>query len=128
MKHNILLVEDDHVIRSILFDMLCEYGYSVTSVANGHDAYAVFVGSVDGFDVVVSDYHMPGMYGDNLRKLIFAHCDDDSQARPAFIIMSGAWAPALGGDSKHDGFIAKPFDSHKLHDMIQRMVERRRAA
>lgn len=122
---NVLLVDDDHFLRAIIADTLRARGYAVMTARDGQDAYAQWLATPNVFDVVVSDYHMPGMYGDTLRKRIFELCDEAGTARPGFVIMSGAWAEAV---SAAGGFIAKPFDPADLHAAIQAQLANRRAA
>lgn len=121
---NILLVEDDGVLRHIIAENLCTRGYGVMTAVDGHDAYAQFVTTPRLFDVVVTDYHMPGMYGDKLRERIYAHCDEIGIPRPVVCIMSGAW----GGGVNDGGFIAKPFDTDVLVGTIEMLLAARRAA
>jgi len=125
---NILLVEDDSVLRSIIAENLRNCGYAVMAAADGHDAYSQWLATPDMFQVVVSDYHMPGMYGDKLRSRIYANCDENERERPVFVIMSGAWAEAVGGKNSTSGFVAKPFEIAALHGMIQNLLAERRAA
>lgn len=123
----ILLVEDDFDLRGIITVMLHEvYGYDVTSVPSGHEGYAVFLGNPSAFDLILSDFHMLGMDGNTLRNRVNSHCDDEGIPRPAFLIMSGAWSPAVGGDNDGVQFIAKPFEGQNLHAKIQQLLEGRK--
>lgn len=129
MSTRILLVDDDAMLRSIIAEMLHEvYGYDVLSVPSGHEGYAVFIGNPCAFDLILSDYHMLGMDGNTLRNRVNAHCDDLEIARPAFLIMSGAWAPAVGGDNDGVEFIAKPFEGQNLNVKIQQLLAEREKA
>lgn len=120
----LLLVEDDSTLRHIIAENLRARGYAVMAVADGWDALAEF--GIRNYDVVVSDYHMPGMYGDKLRDRIYQYCDKNRNGeRPVFVIMSGAWAGAVSAAS---GFIAKPFDQDVLHGVIQSLLAARSAA
>lgn len=122
---NLLLVEDDAMLRSIIAECLRSRGYAVMAVSNGPDAHTEFVSRPHGFyQVVVSDYHMPGMYGDKLRDRIYNSCDSNGYERPVFVIMSGAW----GGGASDSGFLAKPFEPAVLHGVIQKLLMARRAA
>ena len=55
----LLVVEDEHEIRSILVELLQEAGYDVIAAASGDDA-SVLLQTAPGFDALVTDIHMPG--------------------------------------------------------------------
>ncbi len=65
---NILLVEDNKEINSILTEMLKVDGYSVTSCFNAIDALTAF--AKDDFFCVITDLMMPVMSGEELIKKI----------------------------------------------------------
>jgi signal transduction histidine kinase/ActR/RegA family two-component response regulator len=59
----VLLLEDDHSVRSMAREVLLSSGYDVREASNGPDALALF-GSLHGkVDIVVSDVVMPEMGG-----------------------------------------------------------------
>ncbi len=55
----VLLVEDDRDLRSLLADLLAGADCEVVEAGSG-DAAAVLVDGPGGFDVLVTDIHMPG--------------------------------------------------------------------
>jgi CheY-like chemotaxis protein len=61
---NVLLVDDDEVLRMALSGMLEHSGFSVTTAANVPDALKL-LSSGEKYDVLLSDLHMPGA-GDGL--------------------------------------------------------------
>ncbi|MBW4025031.1 MAG: response regulator [Proteobacteria bacterium] len=56
----VLLVEDEWLIRAIMSEELLDAGYRVTSVETGDAALALLESPEPGFDVLVTDIHMPG--------------------------------------------------------------------
>jgi CheY-like chemotaxis protein len=59
MEHcRILVVEDEWVIRELIVEALRDAGYIVIAAENG-DAAARLL-DADGFDLLVTDVHMPG--------------------------------------------------------------------
>ncbi len=68
---NILIVDDDEMVRYVLTEKLHEYGFSSTAADNGWSAVEFFSGGL--FDAVLLDLKMPGMDGietlTELRKL-----------------------------------------------------------
>jgi DNA-binding NtrC family response regulator len=55
----VLLVDDDAGVRYALTEVLCDRGYRVIGASSGAQALA----SLQGVDVVVTDFSMPGMDG-----------------------------------------------------------------
>ncbi|HEY3377519.1 MAG TPA: response regulator [Armatimonadota bacterium] len=66
-KRHILLVEDDCDVRELLTLTLRENDYQVTAVPDGLQAYVILDGGLT-IHVLVTDYQLPGQYGDELIK------------------------------------------------------------
>ena len=60
----LLVVDDDPAVRSAIARPLEDLGHSVDSVASGATALAAL--AAERFDLIVSDYAMPGMDGAEL--------------------------------------------------------------
>jgi PAS domain S-box-containing protein len=60
---SILLVEDDASVRRLLAILLESAGYRVTAAADGAEALAITDESQRRFDLLLSDYVMPGLSG-----------------------------------------------------------------
>ena len=56
---NILLVEDEEDVRSVLASVMEKAGYNVTHARSGDEALAIFMAD-PGFDLLVTDIVMPG--------------------------------------------------------------------
>jgi DNA-binding response OmpR family regulator len=56
----VLLVEDEWLIRTIMTEELVEAGFDVRSYETGDDAMSTLSDGEPGFDVLVTDIHMPG--------------------------------------------------------------------
>ena len=56
----ILLVEDEHLIRSILTEELEEGGFAVCPAEDGEQAAALIAAPPVAFTLLVTDIHMPG--------------------------------------------------------------------
>lgn len=67
MRLRILLAEDEELIRTILADALTMYGYEVVEVENGGRAIEEL--QKQEFDLVISDYQLPGVRGDKVVSL-----------------------------------------------------------
>ena len=62
----ILFVDDEQSIVDIGKDLLTQLGYSVETRVDSNDCLEAFRAQPDGYDLVVTDYAMPGMDGDEL--------------------------------------------------------------
>lgn len=60
-NHNVLVVEDDAAVRSMLALSLRRAGYTVHTASDGLEALGEM--KQREFDVVVTDYQMPGLNG-----------------------------------------------------------------
>ncbi len=58
---NILLADDDALVRAVMAEDIEEAGHRVRSVRGGEDALVAL--AEDTFDIVLIDYAMPGMTG-----------------------------------------------------------------
>jgi CheY-like chemotaxis protein len=65
---SILLVDDDPAVRASIKLLLSIDRHTVTEAADGHEALQLFTGS--RYDLVIIDYRMPGMLGDELARNI----------------------------------------------------------
>lgn len=59
---NILLVDDDPLVRAVVAEDIEDAGHHVRAVRSGAEALAAF--AEDTFDIVLVDYAMPGMTGE----------------------------------------------------------------
>ncbi|WP_136525727.1 response regulator [Geomonas ferrireducens] len=66
----ILLVDDDELIRSMLFDLLVGQGYNVIQAADGIDAIEKFKNDMHKIVLVISDIIMPRMDGISSYKIM----------------------------------------------------------
>ena len=69
-KYQILVVDDEPTVCKAIQMMLRYYGHEVQIASDGKAALALFQGGQ--FDLVITDYLMPEMKGDQLVTLIKA--------------------------------------------------------
>ncbi|MBK8475763.1 MAG: response regulator [Opitutaceae bacterium] len=74
MKAKVLLVDDEPAVLACLTAVLGRQGYSVTAAATGEAALDQLERRV--FDLVVTDYRMPGLGGDAVVRAIRERQDD----------------------------------------------------
>lgn len=113
----LLVVDDDPEVRALLSHMLSEAGHSVDAVGGGPSALAAL--THEKFDLVVSDYLMPGMSGAEL--VIEAR-----KVRPGqpFLIVSGfADSDELTRSCPDTVRIGKPFTAGELLAAVEQAVQ-----
>jgi CheY-like chemotaxis protein len=64
-RARLLLVDDEELVRNGTAELLRDIGYDVVTADSGSDALSLLRGGAD-FDMVISDYLMPGMNGAEL--------------------------------------------------------------
>jgi DNA-binding NtrC family response regulator len=68
--YRILLVDDEIQLLNLAERIIEKLGYNVISYANSEDALEIFKDLPDQFDLVITDFRMPGMNGAELSKEI----------------------------------------------------------
>ncbi len=111
----IAVIEDDPSFRSALVDSLCSLGYGARGFGSAEDFIAD-----DGeqkCDRIVTDIHMPGMSGLDLKRLLAAR----GSTRPVVMISAHA-DPGLKVAAKASGAVCllqKPFAMDALIDCLE---------
>ena len=123
---DVLVVEDEAMVRDLVARMLRRSGYSVTTAANGVAALAALNAEGARIDLVVTDMIMPEMGGAELARLLAVQ-------RPALpiLFMSGyAHEAAQLQREEHDRqlFLQKPFVEEQLLGAVARLLRRSAAA
>jgi len=116
----VLLVEDEHMLRSIASEVLEESGYDVDACADAAEALGVLhAGRVP--DIVVTDIGLPGMDGRQLALTV----RDMHPAMPILFTTGYAWdafadAPQL---PERCALLSKPFSLHALIGSINELLD-----
>ena len=112
----VLLVDDDHQIRSLTEKLLRSGGYEVLSAASLDEALALHGQHERQIGLVLSDLIMPGGRGTDLAQQLRARTPD-----LRLILMSGLGDGDLG--EGHDAFLQKPFRRAELLDAVRRVLD-----
>lgn len=115
----ILVVEDDLLVSRSLALILKRAGYLTDVVADAKHALLLF--EPGKFDLVITDYEMPGMKGDELASII------KSQAPAQPVIILTGYLEKLEGAQKTivaDAVLGKPFPMAELLDTITKALPR----
>ena len=110
----ILVVDDNNDLRIAVSKMLSRLGYEVLSADSGENGLRIFI--ENKFDIVLSDYEMPGMDG-----VAFACSIKKSSPRTRVVIMTGAGKETVFSrkSTAVDEVISKPFTLAEIDETIQ---------
>ncbi|WP_051331844.1 hybrid sensor histidine kinase/response regulator [Methylocaldum szegediense] len=124
----VLVVDDNQVSRDILADMLRFFRLDVGTVASGAAALAELRAAASRpYDLVLMDWSMPGMNGDEATQRI--HCDTAIPHQPKVIMITAYGREdviRLAEQAGVDGFLIKPVSPSILLDSILSVLGRRR--
>jgi two-component system, NtrC family, response regulator GlrR len=114
---HILIVDDDPSMVKALSRLLRSAGHTVETAASGSEALSHL--EKEKFDLVITDYQMPGMRGDALAAAIKALVP----LQP--VLMLTAHVKRLrcssGSLSAVDMVIAKPFEAEELFEAVAKL-------
>ena len=114
----VLLVDDEPIVRDSVRRLLAFDGYVVEPVASGPEALAALQNS--SFDLVITDYEMPGMKGDQLAAAIKAILPQQP------VLMISAYGEQLRSPmnplSAVDIIVTKPFQIDELRQAISILI------
>ena len=111
----VLLVDDDILVSMGAADMLLDLGHSVTEAQSGLHAMKLLETDLP-FDVVVTDYAMPGMNGFELAQRI----KDRDPKLP--VVLATGYAELPPDRSIEFGHLSKPYTSKDLAAALEKAV------
>ena len=119
-RTTILVVDDESVIRDLLFRTLGREGFRVVTACDGVEALNCLKGSK--IDIVISDIMMPRMNG--LELLVEVKCDYPQI--PVLLITgyAGNFSGKQALEAGAEDFIVKPFKNSEIRYAIQRTLVR----
>ena len=124
---NILIVEDSKAIRSMIRVSLEESGgFFAVEAANGFEALKTL--PTRRFDLIITDINMPDING--LELIGFVKSNPAYRDIPLVIVSTEKTEEdvkrglALGAA----GYVVKPFKSHMLYELIEKVCARKQSA
>ncbi|MBO4775479.1 MAG: response regulator transcription factor [Lachnospiraceae bacterium] len=125
LSKDVLIVEDDKEIRSLLANFLTEKGMAVTEAKDGDEADS-FIKSKT-FDVILLDMMLPYKTGDELIKILRDNKSREGNAYTPVIVISAKAELETRLDaikSGADDYITKPFDLNEVYVRIEAVLRR----
>src|SRR6185436_5358851 len=121
-KGNILVVEDEEVMRDVLGTLLVPEGYQVDFAKTGEEGLDKF--QQRPFDLVLLDVSMPGMGGLRTLEELFKL---DSEAVVIMITAYATFDTAISA-MQRGAFtcVSKPFDNKQIAQLVAAGIRRRR--
>jgi diguanylate cyclase (GGDEF)-like protein len=112
----VLIAEDSETARTMLERTLSSLGYECFAADDGDAAWELFLSCTP--DVVISDWMMPGMDGDELCRRVREHL---GVSYTYFILLTSLEAQAhvvRGMEAGADDYLKKPFDTDDLNSRL----------
>jgi DNA-binding NtrC family response regulator len=115
IKHQILIVEDEEIIRSSLRKLLERHDYLVSDAVSIKSARELF--DLSEFSLIISDLRLPGQLGTDLIAL----------AKPVPVLIMTSYASLRSAvDTMRQGavdYISKPFDHDEMMISVRRIID-----
>jgi len=114
VRKRILLVEDERLVRETIRLLLGQFGFIVVEANNGAEALGLFARG--HFDLVMTDYEMPFLKGNELAAKI------RRLAPGQRILMITAFGHIASPDNPVDAVIPKPLDFARLRATMEHLL------
>lgn len=118
----VLVVDDSDIVRRSMVRRLNDYGKQVHLAASGEDALAMLPGS--HYRVIFLDVMMAGLDGFEVCKRIKRSREYKSVAVYMLTSKDGVFDKVRASMAGCDGYLLKPLESHKLHEVLDKHFER----
>lgn len=114
----IIMVDDDEAILSVLGNALAILGYDTVLARSGEEALEKF--KKEQFDILITDYMMPGLSGKELITAV-------KKIKPDIpvVMITGyplAYPPGVAKSEGIDAYLFKPFRINQLKDVISKLL------
>jgi len=119
--HHVMYVDDDQALAFLIKRVLARRGFKVSAYTDPQQALAALRAQPQDYDLLVTDYNMPGFSGVELlqeARLI--------QPKLPMALASGYASPEIEASARAAGaraLIHKPNDVAELCDTVQRLIE-----
>ncbi len=128
LGEHILLIDDDPILLRVVHQILAADGHEVVVASGGKEgieAYGLAFHSGKPFRIVITDFNMPGLDGDEVAKAIKAI----SPKIPVILLSASDYHVEQAGQSAHfDVVLRKPAKAIDLRNAIAQCRRRKEAA
>lgn len=122
-RMKILVVDDFSTMRRIIRNLLRELGFeNISEADDGSTALPAL--RRGGFDLLITDWNMPGMTG--LELLEGVRSDPELATLPVLMVTAEAKREQIiaAAQAGVNGYIVKPFTASTLKEKLQKIFER----
>lgn len=118
----ILIVDDSQELLDVISEYMETSGFTVNATTQSLDALRLI--AVSGYDVVISDIHMPEMDGLEL----MAQIKSKHPGLPVVLITgySVSEARKIAMEKGADAFVAKPFHMKEILDVVNNLLNNKK--
>jgi two-component system chemotaxis response regulator CheY len=123
MARNVLVVDDEHLIRQIISIILKSAGYKVVEAVSGNDALNKMTGR--NFGLVITDLRMPGMDGIEFIKQLRS---ESAYRSVPVIMLTSEFSDFKKSEAEIAGvseWIVKPFIRQQLLQSVRKFMGNR---
>ncbi len=117
----ILVVDDEHVVRHMVTEVLTAHGYKVRSVESGHAALALLDQARGRIDLVLLDMVMPGLDGERTFRALRAMVPDQRILLTSGFVQQEKTDRLLAAGAA--GMVTKPYRSEALLQQIRQALD-----
>ena len=125
----VLVVDDNEVSREILTEMLARIHVDIGIAASGATALEALRSAPKPYDLILMDWRMPGMHGDEATQRL--HADPAIHPKPKVVMVTAYGREdviRLAEQAGVDGFLIKPVSPSLLLDTLVTVLGRGRLA
>jgi CheY-like chemotaxis protein len=116
----ILFVDDEEALADLGKQVLSSLGYEVVAMTNGREALAVFRAQPNWFDLVFTDYTMPGMTGAELACRIISMRPDIP------VVLCTGYSETINEERAREigvsAFMMKPFTHRDIAEVVSKAL------
>ena len=125
LKDFLVLVVDDEIDNTVVISLdLQQQGYRVVTASNGEQA--VSVANSTNPDIILMDIGMPELDGLGAARRIRENAALKSVPMIAVTAVGTEGFHRAALDAGFDGYLVKPFDFDRLHELIRRLLPLKR--
>jgi len=122
-NERILVVDDEKDLAHLMERVLAQFGYDAVAMTNSADALAVFRAHPRLFDLVITDYTMPKMTGEQLVAEV-------RRIRPDIpIILTTGFSERISPERAEalglNAFLMKPADPKRLATLVREVLDKK---